>query len=148
MFQHPFYWYSMPPLLKQWVDLVLEHGWAYGEEGTKLRGKVTLHAVTAGGSESAYGPDGYNRFRVRELTRHFEQTATLCNMVYLAPFVAHGTHRMTEREVTEHAADYRRLLEALRDDTLDLESAAKVERINEDLDGLVSRRPATAPLGI
>ena len=31
--QHPFYWYSCPPLLKQWIDLVLEHGWAYGKEG-------------------------------------------------------------------------------------------------------------------
>jgi len=28
--QHPFYWYSTPALVKQWEDLVLEHGWAYG----------------------------------------------------------------------------------------------------------------------
>lgn len=27
---HPLYWYSCPPLLKQWIDLVLEAGWAYG----------------------------------------------------------------------------------------------------------------------
>ena len=30
IWQHPFYWYSAPPLLKQWIDLVLEFGWAYG----------------------------------------------------------------------------------------------------------------------
>ena len=30
IFQQPFYWYSVPPLIKQWCDLVLEHGWAYG----------------------------------------------------------------------------------------------------------------------
>ncbi len=35
--QHPFYWYSCPPLLKQWIDLVLEHGWAYGKEGNSLQ---------------------------------------------------------------------------------------------------------------
>src|SRR5690606_23594342 len=28
---HPLYWYSTPALLKQWFDLVLEHGFAYGE---------------------------------------------------------------------------------------------------------------------
>lgn len=28
IFQHPFFWYSTPPILKQWEDLVLEHGWA------------------------------------------------------------------------------------------------------------------------
>jgi len=25
-FQHPLYWYSTPSLLKEWQDLVLEHG--------------------------------------------------------------------------------------------------------------------------
>ena len=39
VFQHPFFWYSTPPLLKQWEDLVLEHGWAYGRQGRALRGK-------------------------------------------------------------------------------------------------------------
>ena len=30
VFQHPFYWYSTPAILKEWQDIVLEHGWAYG----------------------------------------------------------------------------------------------------------------------
>jgi putative NADPH-quinone reductase len=38
--QHPFYWYSTPALIKQWEDLVLQHGWAYGHEGNALRGKL------------------------------------------------------------------------------------------------------------
>ena len=40
--QHPFYWYSAPAILKEWQDLVLEHGWAYGRNGTALRGKSCL----------------------------------------------------------------------------------------------------------
>ena len=31
VWQHPFYWYSCPSLLKEWQDVVLEHGFAYGE---------------------------------------------------------------------------------------------------------------------
>jgi glutathione-regulated potassium-efflux system ancillary protein KefG len=31
IWQHPFYWYSAPPLLKQWIDLVLQFGWAYAQ---------------------------------------------------------------------------------------------------------------------
>src|SRR5688572_33193483 len=38
--QHPFYWYSTPSVLKEWQDLVLEHGWAYGHGGTRLHGKI------------------------------------------------------------------------------------------------------------
>lgn len=35
--QHPFYWYSTPPLVKQWIDLVFEYGWAYGARGRRVR---------------------------------------------------------------------------------------------------------------
>ncbi len=47
--QHPMQWYSEPPLLKLWIDKVLEHGWAYGHEGDALVGKDVLWAVTSGG---------------------------------------------------------------------------------------------------
>ena len=32
---HPFFWYSTPAMLKEWQDLVLEHGWAYGSGGNR-----------------------------------------------------------------------------------------------------------------
>lgn len=37
VFQFPFYWYSVPSLLKEWEDMVLEHGFAFGSTGDKLR---------------------------------------------------------------------------------------------------------------
>src|SRR4051794_12125028 len=30
VWQHPIHWYSMPPLMKLWLDEVLTYGWAYG----------------------------------------------------------------------------------------------------------------------
>ena len=39
VWQHPFYWYSAPAMLKEWIDLVLEHGFAYGRTGKALEGK-------------------------------------------------------------------------------------------------------------
>ena len=42
VFQHPFYWYSSPAHLKEWLDLVLTHGFAYGHEGKALLGKKWL----------------------------------------------------------------------------------------------------------
>lgn len=33
IFQHPFYWYSSPSLLKEWQDVVLDYGFAYGDGG-------------------------------------------------------------------------------------------------------------------
>ena len=45
VFQHPVYWYSCPALLKEWQDLVLEHGFAYGAEGRALEGKIDPDAI-------------------------------------------------------------------------------------------------------
>lgn len=135
--QHPFFWYSTPALLKEYQDHVLEHGWAYGRGGDALRGKVLLNALTAGGGEAAYQAEGRNRFTIRQLLAPLDQTAHLCGMRYLAPFVVHGTHALDAAGIEAHRVDYHRLLVALRDDRVDLEAAARVQRINADLDALL-----------
>jgi len=134
---HPFFWYSTPAILKEWQDLVLEHGWAYGSEGTALRGKHMMTAVTTGGSEAAYCAQGHNRFTVRQLLAPIEQTARLCGIEYLAPFVVHGTHEMTPGQMESHARDYRRVIEALRDGRLDTGAARDLTRLNAQLDTLI-----------
>lgn len=135
--QHPFFWYSVPPLLKQWIDLVLEHGWAYGAEGKALVGKRVLSVVSTGGREAAYRHGGHNRFTMRELLAPVEQTFVLCGMVYLPPFVVHGAHGMTAERIERHARDYRRVIEALRDERLDLEAAARRPRLDLAVDELI-----------
>lgn len=115
-----------PALVKEWEDLVLEHGWAYGSTGTALHGKIFAHAVTTGGAADAYRDGGFNRFTVRQLLAPIEQTAFLCGMRYLPPFVVSGTHRMQADEVDRHADAYRRMIEALRDDPPDLDQSQPV----------------------
>ena len=136
--QHPFFWYSTPALVKEWEDLVLEHGWAFGTGGTALRGKLMVSAITTGGSESAYHEQGHNRFTVNQLLAPIEQTARLCGLDYLPPFVVHGTLAMTADTIERHADDYRRVVEALRDDRLDLDAARGFSRINRDLDAVIA----------
>jgi glutathione-regulated potassium-efflux system ancillary protein KefG len=132
VFQHPFYWYSAPAIVKEWQDLVLEHGWAYGSEGRELVGKLTFNAITTGGPASAYRPEGYNRFTIRELLSPYDQTANLCGMRYLAPFVVHAALRLSsDRDVAPYGAAYRSVLEKLRDDRLDLDQAERAATLNE-----------------
>lgn len=111
--QHPFYWYSIPPLLKQWMDLVLEHGWAYGSHGHALDGKVLQVAMTAGGREMAYAPEGFNRHTFREFLVPVEATARLCRMHFNEPWVVPGTHAITPEGIAEAAASYAALVRRL-----------------------------------
>jgi glutathione-regulated potassium-efflux system ancillary protein KefG len=131
--QHPFYWYSTPALVKQWEDVVLEHGWAYGAKGTALRGKRMLSVVTAGGGSGSYAREGLNRFTVTELLAPIAQTARLCGIEYLPPYVIHGTHALDLTDIARTADEYRRVIVALRDGTLDLEAARAQKHLNDDL---------------
>ena len=135
IFQHPLYWYSCPALLKEWQDLVLQYGFAYGTHGTKLHGKWVLTAITTGGPLSAYQRDGYNYFTIRELLRPFEQTVRLCGMVYLPPFVLSGTLAVkNEAEFVEFATLYRRAIESLRDGRFEVSDFTEVSHLNEILE--------------
>ena len=99
---HPVQWYSMPPLLKLWLDEVLAYGWAYGPGGDALRGKDLWLVATTGGAEQSYHPAGYNRYFFDAFLPPYEQTAALCGMRFLPPLVLHGAHRAGEDEVQAH----------------------------------------------
>ncbi len=133
LFQHPLFWYSTPSLIKEWQDLVLEHGFAYGDGGTRLAGKTMMLAVTAAGPEEAYRPEGYQHFNLRTFLSPLEQTARLCKMSFPAPYVLHGALKAPgEGKVEPHAAGYVKLVEAIRDDRYDFIGAADREIITYD----------------
>ena len=125
VFQFPFFWYSTPSLLKEWQDLVLEHGFAYGTGGTALRGKAMQVAVTAAGPPGAYAPDGSNRYPMRDYLRPLEQTARLCGITFLTPYVLFAALNPENTiQIEQHAESYGNLLEGLRDGRRALAQAA------------------------
>jgi glutathione-regulated potassium-efflux system ancillary protein KefF len=106
VWQHPIHWYSMPPLMKLWLDDVLAFGWAYGPGGTVLRGKDLWLVTTTGGPEESYHPASYNRYFFDDFLPPYEQTANLCGMRFLPPLVLHGAHRAEDAEVENHLEVY------------------------------------------
>ena len=110
VFLHPIRWYAMPSLLKEWIDVVFESGWAYGAGATGLKGKGCLLAVTTGGAESAYSIDGVHGRPFADFLPPYEQTARLCGMQWLAPLVLHGAHHASDEEVAAHV---RRFIERI-----------------------------------
>lgn len=131
IFHHPLFWYSTPAILKEWQDLVLEHGWAYGSEGNAMKGKVFFNIISAGGREEAYTPDGYNGHTLRQLIAPIEQTCRLCKMTFLPPFVVHGTHSIQMDQVEAHREALNQLLSDLQNDRIDIAKAQHLDRLND-----------------
>ncbi len=137
VFQFPLFWYSTPSLLKEWQDLVLEHGFAYGSDGDKLKGKTLFLAITAAGTNESYTPQGYQHYPLRTFLTPLEQTARLCQMSFPAPYVLHGSIRAQETDkISQHAEGYKRLIEAIRDNTFDFTNAPEIVT-HEDVPKLV-----------
>jgi len=133
IFHHPLFWYSTPAILKEWQDLVLEHGWAYGSEGNALQGKIFFNIISAGGRQSAYTVDGYNAHTLRQLMAPLEQTSRLCKMTFLPPFVVYGTHSIKMEQVEEHRQRLNQLLTDLMNDRVDIASAQQLISLNDYL---------------
>ena len=133
IFHHPFFWYSTPALLKQWEDLVLEHGWAYGSKGTALVGKKFMNIITTGGSSQAYTRESVNKFSIREFLIPIEQSVKLCGMIFLPPYLIQGTHRFTAKEIEEYSKEYIQLLKNLSEDKFNFAEVMKYETLNDYL---------------
>ena len=104
--QFPLWWFSMPAILKGWVDRVYAYGFAYGVgehsdarwgdrygEGS-LVGKRAMLIVTTGGWDSHYSPRGINGpiedllFPIHHGILHYP------GFDVLPPFVVHRTSRI------------------------------------------------------
>ncbi|GAB7531097.1 NAD(P)H-dependent oxidoreductase [Pseudomonas sp. 3A(2025)] len=62
---YPVYWWSMPGLLKGWIDRVFSNGWAFDfsldGDFTKKLGHLQVHLVgVAGADAGSYGRHGYD----------------------------------------------------------------------------------------
>jgi glutathione-regulated potassium-efflux system ancillary protein KefF len=110
---HPVQWYSMPALMKLWMDDVLAFRWAYGPGGRALVGKCLWVVVSTGGIEASYrqlgpDPDPFERF-----LSPYRQTAEMVAMRFLDPLVFHGAHRAEAHAVHAHAHAFAQRLLAL-----------------------------------
>ena len=120
VWQFPVYWFNCPPLMKQWLDEVLTHGWAYGSTGKALAGRKIALAVSLGAPAEDYRADGAVGCTVSEVLRPFELTAKYCNADYRPPFTFHtidsnaGYSEAAERAAKQSATDYLAWLAALQ----------------------------------
>ena len=70
--QFPLYWSTFPCVLKKWIDDVFTFDFAFGPNGSKLKGKKLLFSITAGATASSYSEDSFNLMPFSHYQRAFE----------------------------------------------------------------------------
>ena len=124
IFQFPLWWFSLPAILKGWVDRVFAMGFSYNigqaYENGIFRGKRAMLSFTTGGPPATYGPHGKNG-DLYGLLRHVQYGMLhYIGMDVLPPFVAYGAARVTPEQRAAYLAAYRERL-------LTLETTAPIE---------------------
>lgn len=122
IFHFPLWWFSMPAILKGWVDRVFAYGLAYGykDEGNRYRygdggleGKRAMLSVTVGGSEKDYLPRGINGPLEQLLFPITHGTLFFSGMDVLPTHAVYGTGQITADGVDAAKAAWRLRLENL-----------------------------------
>ena len=133
LIQCPLFWYSTLSLVKEWQDLVLEQGFAYGHGGDRLKGKKLMFALTAAGSAEAYTEKGYQHYPLRTFLTPLEQTARLSKMDFVPPYVLYESLKAPNSDVLDkHISGYQELLTAIRDDRFDHDAAEALTTIDSN----------------
>lgn len=111
IFQFPLWWYSVPAIMKGWIDRVLSYGFAYGG-GASLQGRRALLSLTTGGPEHTYQPD--MRGTLDLLLKHItDGTFALCGIESLPPFVVYAASRTSHEQRQAALEEYRQRLTAI-----------------------------------
>jgi len=113
VWHYPLFLYGPPAMVKQWMDLVLEHGWAHGVGGNHLEDKQVFATVTSGGSRESYSHSGFNRHTMPELLFPLQQAAHLCRMTWLPPYAVQGSYRLTDGMLADYGKQYHQVLARL-----------------------------------
>ena len=115
VFQFPLYWYNVPALLKQWQEVVLSKGFAFGknDQERKLSGKPCLAVITTGHKQQSYQTRGYDNYSLEEFLRPLEQMACHCKMRYHSPLVVYQAHHASNEELNQLATIYEQRILAL-----------------------------------
>lgn len=113
VFQFPVYWFSAPSIIKEWQDVVLQNGFAYGQGGEALRGKKFMIAASTGGPQSAYNNGQSHGAEIAAYLKPIEMTARYCGMEVTDAFVAYNARALDYNDIKARSADYCKTLAAL-----------------------------------
>ncbi len=122
IFNFPLWWFSVPAILKGWVDRVFAMGFAYGggkgvyDTGV-FKGKKGMLCITTGGPESTYLVGGRNG-EIDKILFHINHGMLyFTGMDVMPPFIAYAVARMTDDErksVLEKYDDYLTNLDTIK----------------------------------
>ena len=110
VFQFPLWWFSLPAILKGWVDRVFAMGFAYGHGRVYstgiFKGKRAMASLTTGGPQDSYVAGGSNGDLDKILFHINHGMLAFVGMDVVPPFVAWSPARVTPEQRAEYLDEF------------------------------------------
>lgn len=111
VFIFPIWWWSLPGMLKGWIDRVMSYGWAWKDPSDPdsgfLRNRKILVLTTAGDDAEGFAKRGYDTAFHTQLN---VGTWNYCNFKDVTTRIFHGVHHNTTDAVRQtYLAEARQL---------------------------------------
>lgn len=78
IFQYPLFWYSMPAIMKEWIDQVIQYGFAFGKDSYNLENKKLIVSFTIGSPIKDYPQEV-----IQKIAFPFKGLASYCKLEYV-----------------------------------------------------------------
>lgn len=115
--QFPLWWFSVPAMMKGWIDRVFVNGVVYGTgrrmDTGGLKGRKAMMAITTGCYPEMVLPDGLLGDLEVNLWHLNSGTLAYAGFKVLPPFTAWSIHYTTHEQRTAYLDEYARRLEEL-----------------------------------
>ncbi|XP_066570035.1 NAD(P)H dehydrogenase [quinone] 1 [Amia ocellicauda] len=117
IFQFPMYWFSVPAIMKGWIDRVLTQGFAFTFQAMYNNGifkeKKAMLSFTTGASQSMYSPAGLNGDLNVTLWPLQNGVLHFCGFQVLAPEISYSPGYCPPEARTQILNSWRKRLEGL-----------------------------------
>lgn len=131
IWQHPFYWYSCPALLKQWMDMVLHFETENDLDIHQLKGKAVFQVMSIGPQNHSYLDNRPDDRDTLDYLLPFQKTVEFSNMQYLPPYMVRIDKMNSLVDIHKKGRNYGYILEALISNFVSAQEILQFKSLND-----------------
>ena len=100
----------MPPLLRLWVDEVVDSRWMNETEPNPFEGKDVHFLITTRNKESTFGRESRTHYTIEELISSLIATMKLFRANVHEPYVVYESENLNRKEIVLHKQRFAEIL--------------------------------------